>query len=110
MPRVTAKRLLVAWIVAFTALVAFAIGQNRQLGEQGEEAHNALCAFTTNLEKSVAGSRQYLEDVTPGKDKRIKRERIAGITDADIQASIDRQQTTIDSLRTLECPTEGGTP
>lgn len=90
----TRRRLLVAWIVVFTILVAFAISQNRKLGEQGREAHDALCVFKGDIEQRAQASRDFLADNPDG---------LPGIPASVIRTSLANQQKTVDSLRTLDC-------
>lgn len=76
--------------------------ERRQLDQHVQEialsTHDALCSFKINLQNSVKASQEYLNAVQAG-----DRSRINGITDADIQASITRQQRTIASLMALDC-------
>lgn len=99
-------RFLVAWIILFTGLTAFTIGQNRnainqnrQLAKQGRDAHDALCVFKRDLELRVASTEALLEE-------HKGEATIFAIPRSVIRSSLANQQRAVDSLRTLDCQKE----
>lgn len=93
--------LLIAWIVAFTALTVYAINTNHELGQQGKEAHDALCVFKGNLAARASDGEAYIRDVKAG-----RRPIIPGFTIAELARSVASQRAAVNSLRTLVCPKE----
>jgi hypothetical protein len=77
-----------------TAAVVFALWQVQGVASRGEEAHVAVCALRTDLERRVQASRKFLRENPEG---------IPGIPAATIQQGIDNQQKTIDVLGVLDC-------
>lgn len=89
---------LVAALALFVALTGAGVAY-----VAARRAELTICDFRQTLIQQRQANRQYLEDVTPGKDGVIKRERVKGITDQDIQAGIKRQTLTINSLNNARC-------
>jgi hypothetical protein len=116
-PRVRVKQghLLLAWIALFTlaGAVGFAvvldlvqenkrlISENRQLGQQGKEAHDSLCVFRLELNERVTRTEDYIADV-----KAKRRKIIEGFTVAELERTLTSQKAAVNSLRTLDCPKE----
>lgn len=105
------RRLLVGWVIVFTALTFYALYENRERGEQlrefavqnrqrameGQEAHAAICTLRADLQRRIADGRDFLEDHPDG---------IPGISAADIRRSIAGQEATLKALHVRNC--EGG--
>ena len=85
----------VAALLILAALVIAAVVYARS-------SHDTFCAFKTNIEKQVASSQRYL-DMTPR--ERIKEfgPQLGTIPETTIQATIDRQKGTLQSLEGLDC-------
>jgi len=91
-------RLLTAWVVAFSIIVAYGFLLIQRQVDRNAQAKTALCSYAANLQEQVDQSRQYLADVEAG-----RRPRIQGITDEDITLQVRRQQAVLDSLDDLHC-------
>jgi hypothetical protein len=75
---------------AIVAIQELAVETNAE----ADKTHDALCVYVTGLYEQVEASEDFLKRYPNG---------IQGISEADIQAGIDRQQKAIDSLAGLEC-------
>lgn len=93
----TRDRLLLVWIVVFTGLTFYAIGSNRQVAEEGQEAHDALCVFRGDLERRYELGLQFVADNPNG---------IPGLPRRTLDNSLAGQKRTIDALETLDCSDE----
>jgi hypothetical protein len=79
-------------------LVRAEIRQSRILREGGE-AHNYLCyQKTVTIPQRVATAKAYIEDLRVG-----KRPPLPGITIADIQLGIDRDEAVLRALTRVNC-------
>lgn len=87
----------IGYIILAVAIVLGLGGQYR-LGQQGAEAHDALCGQRLNIAQEVAFSEKYLADLRSG-----KRKPIPGITIADIQTALRRQRATLAAYEPLDC-------
>lgn len=96
------KRIAVLQTATFLFLVAallagaWQIQQNRRLGRDGRQAHEALCALKADLGVRIDAGHAFLNDNPNG---------IPGIPAKTIEASIRNQEATLDALRVLTCPT-----
>jgi hypothetical protein len=87
------------FVVILLSLVVLALSVSTgYLYTRAAESGKALCSLRDNLEARVVSSQQYLDDVRSG-----ERKPIVGVTEADIQTSIDNQRQTIDALSNLNC-------
>lgn len=98
------KRFKVMMVCGFIILgIACSLGLyfNTQQAKDGNQARKVLCAQEDNARDQLRSSQQYLDDVRSG-----KRKRIPGITDTDIQQTIDRQRAFLTTFETsgLVCP------
>lgn len=66
-----------------------------QLARDGKDAHDALCAFKSDLKRRADGAQSFLDSHPGG---------FAGITAPTIQNSINNQEATLRALSTLNCP------
>jgi hypothetical protein len=96
--KVKQGHLLLAWIALFTCATAYSVYSNRQLGRQGEEAHDALCVFKGNLDARAKIGEDYVADVKAG-----RRPVLTGFTVAELERSAASQRAAVNSLRTLDC-------
>lgn len=71
--------------------------QARSLAEQGLESHEGLCALKANLRQRITDANAFVATHPDG---------IAGITDDEIRQTIANQQSTLDSLHVLKCPSD----
>jgi hypothetical protein len=89
---------LAIWVAAFTLIAGIAMRTNNSLGKKGDQAHDALCVYRSDLQQQLDSSRQYLSDISAG-----RRTPVPGISVADITVGIRRQQADLDALRDLGC-------
>lgn len=88
------QRVLLGWIIAFTLLTFYAIRENRQLAEKGEDARTAICALKQDLRVRINNARQFLVDNPNG---------IPGIPASVIKQSIANQAATVRALDVIDC-------
>lgn len=95
------KLLTAATIAVYIALAGLGVigwidasNKRTDIEQLAEETNTALCKFRAGLENQVAGSEDFLKENPQG---------IPGLSAEAIQASIDRQRTTIKSLSDLDC-------
>jgi len=79
-------RFLALWVVSFTLIVSWAVGQNGKARED-------LCQTKKNAQTQIVAQRQYLADLKHG-----VRTPISGITANDIKLAIQRQQAYISAI------------
>ena len=91
------RKLRIALIVV-AILGAFWYGQQRGLKAVAVETHDALCTLKQDIAQRQQSTKDFLADVRSG-----AREPIAGISNVDLQRSIDNQQATLDALASLRC-------
>lgn len=107
-PRRVFKRenamLIVAACVSLLAIVAIVVAvglraqdQNR-IDELARSTNDALCDFKHNIENRVAITQQFYDDIRAG-----RRPPVPGISDSDLQRSIDTQRSALVSLSDLDC-------
>ena len=96
------KALTRATIALFLSVIlVFGLGfydsQQRRadLAEAVQKINGALCTFVADIQRRHDDGVKFLEDHPEG---------IPGISAADIQRSLDAQQSTLDSLSGLDCP------
>lgn len=88
------------WAIGFTFLTFYGIHTNRQLGEQGREAHDALCVFRSDL-ADRRDQTQKLLDEQPDADPvvvyglRIPRDQL--------ESNVKNQNRSVEALLTLDC-------
>lgn len=70
------------------------IADNRKLALEGQEAHDALCTFRTDLQRRITLGRQFLATHPEG---------IPGISAADLARSIAGQESTLKALKISNC-------
>lgn len=90
---------LVATFVAVLAALVVVIHGNRVTAAKGKQAHDALCVFKADLARRAVAGRAFLNEHPEG---------IAGIPAATLRTSIANQQSTLDALSDLDCPTPAG--
>lgn len=92
----------VAAIVLAGTSVVYSVITNRGTAERADEfarsTHDALCTFKTDLRVRVENTERFLDEIESG-----VRPPIPGISNGDIQRSIDNQRATLRSLASLEC-------
>jgi hypothetical protein len=88
------RRALTAWILIFTVVVIWQVGQNREHAKEGQQAREAICALKGDLSRRIDASRQFLKERPNG---------VPGIPPATIKQSIDNQQQTLDALGSVKC-------
>lgn len=91
---------LLAFAAIFIAVVLRVQDQNR-IDDLASSTHDALCTFKANIQDRLTASQQFLDQIRDG-----KRQPIPGISNADLQRSIDARQETLRSLSTLDCKEE----
>jgi hypothetical protein len=91
------RRALSAWIVLFTAVVIWQVGQNRDHAREGQQAHDAICALKGDLVRRIEASQDFLAKHPNGID---------GISATDISINIANQQLTLDALSPVRCTAE----
>lgn len=89
------QKVLTGWVVVFTALTFYGLRENRHLGVQGREAHDAICTFRADLARRIDETRDFLKAHPDG---------LAGISAADLERSIAGQESTLRSLTIRNCP------
>lgn len=97
----TVGNVVLAWMVVFTVAVGYSVYTNHELGQQGKEAHDALCVFKGNLAARAKDGEDYIADVKAG-----RRPILTGFTIAELERSVASQRAAVNSLRTLDCPKE----
>jgi hypothetical protein len=91
---------VVGWLVTFTALLYVGLSghqntdQLRRQAAQGAQAHIAVCAFKTDLQRRVGEGIQFLATHPDG---------ALGIPAKTLEASILNEQKTVHSLAALRC-------
>lgn len=90
--RITFAMVLVALVAQF-----FTIRDNRHLAHQGKQAHDGLCVFKADLRSRVTTGNKFLDSHPGG---------IAGIPAATLRGSITNEQSTLDSLKIIVCPSD----
>jgi hypothetical protein len=83
-------------IAAVLMFMVFQIRDNRSRATEGQEAHDALCVFKADLARRAADGRRLLDD---NADLKL----IFGIPRTVIEQSVTAQESTLDSLRILDC-------
>lgn len=86
-------RFLTLWVCIFTAVVSFAVGSNRKLAVQGEQAHAALCEIRGDYKRRVQRGEVFL---ARNKDGAL------GFTRAELIAQVSRDRRTLASLNELQ--------
>jgi len=83
-------------IVFLMVLLGFVlqIHRNRQLGQQGQEAHDALCVFKADLEARYGSGLEFVRSHPAG---------IPGVPVTVLRSSLNNQKATLESLATLDC-------
>lgn len=85
------------WTIHFALLLVLIVG-GIYAHHQNTRSERALCSFKDDLRQRRDAGQAYLADLKSG-----KRVPIPGITQADIQRSIDAQTSTLNSLSGLGC-------
>lgn len=105
------RLLLAISVVACVGSLAFAVyaawsstDQSARVDQVAAETHDALCAFKLDLAGRAVATAAFLTDLRDG-----ARPPIPGITLGDLERSLDGQQATLDSLKSLDC-NERSTP
>ena len=68
---------------------------------EAAQTHDALCALKFDLQRRANDTQEFLDDLATG-----QREPIPGLTVADLKRSLNGQQSTLASLKHLECRDE----
>ncbi len=85
--------------LVFALVVARGEVRSRHLGEQGKQAHDYLCYQKKYvIPQRIASSLQYSADVQTG-----RRKGIPGLTVADLQTGVQRDQDTLNALARVHC-------
>ena len=95
------RRHWIVLVIALTFVVVVIRGEvrSRHLSEQGKQAHDYLCYQKTYvIPQRIASSLQYSADVQTG-----KRAGIPGLTVADLQTGVQRDQDTLNALSRVHC-------
>lgn len=92
-------RLLVVWIVIFSALVAYSVRENRERSREGIEAKIVLCKYNANLKKRVTRSEEFLKN---NRDPIL----LGNVPRTLIEQGVKEDKETLKAGRTLRCPPE----
>lgn len=85
------------WALNFTLILILCV-VGFYTHQQNSKAENALCVLRGDYERRLATSEEYVKDV-----RARKREPVPGITQADLQRSIDGLRSNINALSGLDC-------
>lgn len=89
-------------LVLVLAASLFVGQRQRDLRQEGSEAHDALCVFKADLERRQEDSRAFLA-MTP--EERVAKygQQLGAIPPSVIRNSLANQQQTLDALADLDC-------
>lgn len=82
------------WMAIFTVVVGVGVRGNRQLGHEGREAHDALCALRVNLSSRIDRSVTFLKNHPHGFDS---------ISGDEIRIGIKNDRTALRALSVVKC-------
>jgi hypothetical protein len=100
-PRKIEMSFIAIVLAAFSilAVMGWNIQKNRQLAQDGEQAHDAICNLRDDVRRRVDASQQLLDEHPNAKV-------IFAIPRSVIENSVKGQQATLDALSDLDCEEE----
>jgi hypothetical protein len=98
------RSLMVSVAVVVAAVVAVNYDDSsdqQQIDIVASETKTALCALRLDIETRSKSTQEFIDGIRTG-----RREPIPGISIADLQRSVNSQQSTLEALKPLDCPKE----
>ncbi len=93
----TFRKLLTAWMIIFTLVVGYMINYNRDLAEDGKEAHDGICALKGDYQRMNRDAAAFLLKYPDG---------LPSIPPEIIRNSIRGRANTIAALEAVTCTKE----